>query len=428
MNGPGARGRQETEKPRKETLVNPRPRGGGVTAPAGFTANGISAGIRKSGKKDLAVLIAHKPAAAAAVYTANTARAAPLQITREHMAASGGRMRAVVVNSGVANACTGPRGIEDARSTARAAAEYLGIPPEEVAVASTGVIGTFLPMDELLAGLPRCLEDASVTGHGEAAEAIMTTDTFPKEGAVRCRLSDGTEITIGAMAKGAGMIHPNMATMLCFATTDASITPAALQTALTDAVAATFNMISVDGDTSTNDMVLAMAGGAAGGPLIEGAGPDLAAFTAALKDLFTGLARDIARDGEGAEHLLTVTVRGADSLENARRAAKAVISSSLVKTALFGEDPNWGRIAAALGNSRAPFDLDALDISIGGIDVLKRGIPVEHGDEETAALNKALAMDEVEYDINLNGGPWEATAWGCDLTHAYVELNSAYRT
>ncbi|HLS89385.1 MAG TPA: bifunctional glutamate N-acetyltransferase/amino-acid acetyltransferase ArgJ [Sphingobacteriaceae bacterium] len=398
---------------------------GGVTAAAGFTAHGMHAGIRKSGKKDLAVLVAHEPVPAAAIFTVNVVRAAPVVVSAEHLQKSGGMLRAIVMNSGVANAATGQQGLEDARATARCAAEALGIPEEQVAVASTGLIGVFLPMDVIREGVPECLAAASREGHLLAAEAIMTTDTFSKEAETRRVLSDGTTITVGAMAKGAGMIHPNMATMLAFATTDARVTPAALKTALAQAGDATFNMISVDGDMSTNDAVFLMASGAAGGPLIDGPGPDFDVLVSALLEVFTKLAKDIVSDGEGATRIMEVHLQGAASPEEARLGARAVTRSTLVKAALFGGDANWGRILAALGSSGAAFDPDRVDLKIGGIPVLESGRPIPFDEQEMAAV---LAENEVRFDLNLNAGDHSATAWGCDITYEYIRVNAEYRT
>ncbi len=394
---------------------------GGVTAPRGFTAAGVAAGI-KNGKKDMALLCADREAAAAGVFTTNRVKAAPVLVTMEHLRS--GRARAVVMNSGNANACNGIRGVEDARAMAAAVGELLNVPAEQVLVASTGVIGQPLPMDRVLAGIRRAAAELSRAGGADAAAAIMTTDTFTKEAAVRVELG-GAGVTIGGMAKGSGMIHPNMATMLCFITTDAAITPAMLKKALAAVVDCTFNMITVDGDTSTNDMALALAGGAAGNRLVDAEGPDFAAFCAALEQVCRRLAVDIARDGEGATKLLEVRVQGARSRRDARLAARAVAASNLVKTAVFGEDANWGRVLCAAGYSGAEFNPDMVDIFIGDVKVAENGGSLPFSEERAAGV---LARDHVIITLDFKSGDCAATAWGCDLTYDYVRINGSYRT
>ncbi|MBF7083444.1 bifunctional glutamate N-acetyltransferase/amino-acid acetyltransferase ArgJ [Desulfallas sp. Bu1-1] len=394
---------------------------GGVTAPRGFTAAGVSAGI-KNGKKDVAVIFSDREAAAAGVFTTNRVKAAPVQLTMRHI--ESGRARAVVVNSGNANACNGPRGLEDARAMAARAGELLGVPAQQVLVGSTGVIGQPLPMDKVLPGIERAVAELSREGCSDAAEAIMTTDTFAKEAAVTLELG-GRETVVGGMAKGSGMIHPNMATMLGFITTDAAIAPGWLDKALLQAVERTFNMITVDGDTSTNDMVVALANGAAGNRVIDGEGPDFTAFCAALEEVCRNLAVAIARDGEGATKLLEVRVRGARTERDARTAARAVAASNLVKSAVFGEDANWGRVLCAVGYSGADFDPDAVDVFIGDEKVAENGAVLPFSEERAA---RALAGKHVVITIDMKTGDAGATAWGCDLTYDYVRINGSYRT
>lgn len=394
---------------------------GGVTAPRGFTAAGVSAGI-KNGKKDVAVIFSDREAAAAGVFTTNRVKAAPVQLTMRHI--ESGRARAVVVNSGNANACNGPRGLEDARAMAARAGELLGVPAQQVLVGSTGVIGQPLPMDKVLPGIERAVAELSREGGLDAAEAIMTTDIFAKEAAVTLELG-GRETVVGGMAKGSGMIHPNMATMLGFITTDAAIAPGWLGKALLQAVERTFNMITVDGDTSTNDMVVALANGAAGNRVIDGEGPDFTAFCAALEEVCRNLAVAIARDGEGATKLLEVRVRGARTERDARTAARAVAASNLVKSAVFGEDANWGRVLCAVGYSGADFDPDAVDVFIGDEKVAENGAALPFSEERAA---RALAGKHVVITIDMKTGDAGATAWGCDLTYDYVRINGSYRT
>jgi glutamate N-acetyltransferase/amino-acid N-acetyltransferase len=381
----------------------------------------VSAGI-KNGKKDVAVIFSDREAAAAGVFTTNRVKAAPVQLTMRHI--ESGRARAVVVNSGNANACNGPRGLEDARAMAARAGELLGVPAQQVLVGSTGVIGQPLPMDKVLPGIERAVAELSREGGLDAAEAIMTTDTFAKEAAVTLELG-GREAVVGGMAKGSGMIHPNMATMLGFITTDAAIAPGWLGKALLQAVERTFNMITVDGDTSTNDMVVALANGAAGNRVIDGEGPDFTAFCAALEEVCRNLAVAIARDGEGATKLLEVRVRGARTERDARTAARAVAASNLVKSAVFGEDANWGRVLCAVGYSGADFNPDAVDVFIGDEKVAENGAALPFSEERAA---RALAGKHVVITIDMKTGDAGATAWGCDLTYDYVRINGSYRT
>lgn len=397
---------------------------GGVTAPLGFLAAGVHADVKGKGgtKKDVAVLFSKVPCAAAGVYTTNKVKAAPVILSEARTAA--GSLQAVVANSGNANACTGEQGMKDAEAMALAAAKALGLEAEAVGVASTGVIGVPLPIDRVTAGIAQAAAAAHAEGGHDAAQAIMTTDTFAKEYAIQVDLG-GRLVTIGAMAKGSGMIHPNMATMLGFVTTDAAIEAGALQVALREATAKSFNMITVDGDTSTNDMVLALANGLAKNPKIVLGSSHYGAFLAALEQVLIHLAKEIARDGEGATKLLTVQVKGAPNLEDARKAARSVCGSSLVKAAVFGEDANWGRVLAALGYSGAEFDPNKVDLWLGDLAMMQAGRPLAFDEEKTLAILKAK---EVTFTADLHAGQAEATAWGCDLTYDYVKINGAYRT
>jgi len=395
---------------------------GSVTSPQGFLAAGIAAGIKHSGKKDMALVYSVVPAQAAAVYTLNKFKAAPLQITEQNI--SNGTAQVMVINSGIANAGMGKVGLEQAQQMSDWAAQATGVEKTDVIVASTGVIGMPLPMDILQKGIGEAQAALSTEGGHAAAQAIMTTDTVCKEMAVTVDIG-GTTVTIGAMAKGSGMIHPNMATMLSFITTDAAIESAALQTAFKANIDDSFNMISVDGDTSTNDMVAIMANGQAGNPPIQLGTPEFEIFQEALKHICITMARKIAADGEGATKLITTTVTGAASLADAKLAAKAVIASSLVKTAVYGNDANWGRIACAVGYSGIEFDPNKVNIYIGSVQVAKDGMGLAF--DEAAAL-EILKQKEVPLLIELNSGEYQATAWGCDLTYDYVKINADYRS
>ena len=398
---------------------------GGVTAAEPFQACGLHAGIKRV-RPDLALLYAERPCTAAACFTTNQVQAAPVVVTREHLARSGGIAQAVVVNSGNANACTGPRGLEDARAMAREAALALGLPEERVLVASTGVIGVHLPMDRLRAGIHRAVGLLSRSGGHAAAEAILTTDTRTKEIALRVALGDGRWVHVGGMAKGSGMIHPQLATMLAFITTDAPVAAGELQAALAQAVDLSFNMVTVDGDTSTNDMVVALASGAAGGPELARGSAAFWRFSQGLQAVCTFLAREIARDGEGARHLIEVRVTGARTAADARQVARVVAGSNLVKTAVAGGDPNWGRIAAAAGRAGVPLQPDRLAVWLGDVQVVRAGVPTDYNEE---AARQALLGDEVRIRVDLGeGGAGEAVAWGCDLTCDYVHINASYRT
>ncbi|MFZ5648887.1 MAG: bifunctional glutamate N-acetyltransferase/amino-acid acetyltransferase ArgJ [Bacillota bacterium] len=395
---------------------------GGVTAALGFKASGVAAGVKYVGKKDIAVVYSECDAAAAGVFTTNVVKAAPVLLDMERVAS--GRARAIVVNSGNANACNGPGGMADARAMAAEAAHLLGINEESVLVCSTGVIGQPMPMGRVIPGIREAVKDLSENGGRDAAEAIMTTDLELKEYAVRFQL-EGKTVTVGAMAKGSGMIHPNMATMLCFITTDAAVDTACLKECLTYAADRSFNMMTVDGDTSTNDTVLALANGAAGISEIKAGGEGFLVFREALTEVCVNLAKAVARDGEGATKLIEVRVINALSEKDARLAAKGVASSSLFKAAVFGQDANWGRILCAAGYSGARFNPDRVDIFIGDVQVAKDGGGLAF-DEMLAA--GALAGDTVQVLIDMKDGSHGACAWGCDLTYEYVKINGSYRT
>jgi len=391
---------------------------GGITTPRGFHAGATCAGIKTKDKSDLAILFSEAPCVATAMFTTNRVKAAPVLLCQQRL--RDGKAAAVVVNSGCANACTGKQGLADAAETAELAAEAIGAPAEDVLVASTGVIGPCLPMERLRAGIKQIV--LSRDGGHELARAIMTTDTVPKEAAVGI---DGSNLIIGGVAKGSGMIHPDLATLLCFLTTDASVDLDFLRLALRKAVEVSFNMISIDGDTSPNDMVLIMANGLAGnGPIATGS-QQADAFQQALNQLCTHLAKSIARDGEGATKLIEVKVNGAPTLAEARLVARTVVSSPLVKSAVHGNDPNWGRVMAVLGRSGVEVEEAKVDIYLDDICVARAGCAVPF--DEKAAV-KALDKSEVAIVLNLNLGEATATAWGCDLSEEYVTINSQYTT
>ena len=399
---------------------------GGVCAAKGFRAGGIHCGIRKNHtKKDLALISCEVSASAAAVYTTNLVKGAPLTVTKEHL--KSGKARAVICNSGNANTCNAD-GIEIAEAMCAETAKALGISPSEVIVASTGVIGQSLDLTPIQAALPALAASLSAEGSDDAAAAIMTTDTVDKQAAVEFTLG-GKTCRLGGMAKGSGMIHPNMATMLVFITTDAAVSPAMLQKALSADVAETFNMVSVDGDTSTNDMVTVMASGLAGNEEITAEGEDFKAFMKALNTVTMALCRMIAGDGEGATRLLECRVTGAPSRETARVTAKSVICSSLVKAAMFGADANWGRILCAIGYSGAAVDVTKIDVSFrsakGEIPVCRAGAGIPFSEEKAKEI---LLEKEIDILVSLNDGREKATAWGCDLTYDYVKINGDYRT
>ncbi|MFB0559016.1 MAG: bifunctional glutamate N-acetyltransferase/amino-acid acetyltransferase ArgJ [Dehalococcoidales bacterium] len=396
--------------------------GGTVTSPRGFHAGATYAGINKKAKHslDLGILSSEVPGVAAAVFTTTRIKAAPVVLCQQRL--QDGRAMAVVVNSGCANAFTGKQGLADAAEMAKLAANGTGLSPEDVLVASTGVIGQSLPMKPIRAGMERIV--LSADGGHDLAKAMMTTDTVPKETAVAVTI-DGSEFIIGGAAKGAGMIHPNLATLLCFLTTDAAVDPDFLKLALRKAVDVSFNMVSIDGDTSPNDMVLIMANGLARNkPISQGSG-QANVFQQALDKVCIYLAKSIARDGEGATKLIEVTVNGAISGAEARLAARTVVSSPLVKAAVHGSDPNWGRIIAAVGRSGAEVVESKIDLYIGDIHVVQKGEPLPLSIQ---SLVQVLDGSEVPISLNLNLGTATTTAWGCDLSEEYVTINSQYMT
>lgn len=378
--------------------------------------------MRYEGRRDLGLLLSEVGGGASAVVvTTNVLKSAPLLVTKG--AVETGDVRALVVNSGIANAATGKRGVEDAYRMQALAAETLGLETSEVAVASTGVIGEQLPMARVESSIRDAAASLSRDGSG-FAEAILTTDTHTKEAVATVQIG-GETVTVGGVAKGSGMIHPNMATMLAFVTTDAAVEKECLQSVLTEATARTFNRVSVDGDTSPNDMVLLMANGAAGNETLTQGSENLAVFESAVEVVMRELAKEIARDGEGATKLVEVIVEGAESEEKAATLARAVVGSSLFKAAVYGEDANWGRVLNAMGYSGASFDPEDVELYFGPIKVFADGEPLEHDAKEA---NATLAGDEVTVTARLKEGEGSATAWGCDLTEEYVRINGSYRT
>lgn len=395
---------------------------GGVTAAQGFTAAGIYCGIRKV-KKDIAIIRSDRPCAAAGVFTKNRTIAACVTVDREQLSASP-KATAIVVNSGNANACTGERGLRDTWTMVDETARALGIPRGEVLVSSTGVIGQYLPMDKIVAGIRQLAGQLSASGNKDAAEAIMTTDTYMKEAAVQVVLG-GKSVTIGGMAKGSGMIAPNMATMLAFITSDAAIGASALQTALRRANDRSFNRITVDGDMSTNDMALMMANGAAGNAELRPGSADFEVFCEALERVMIRLAKMIARDGEGATKLVEIHVTGARTEQEASQAAEAVANSNLVKTAIHGADANWGRILAAVGYSGIEFNPDVVSISFNDLPVLKPNYQIVLDEVKAKAI---LEQENIVVQIDLAQGTADAKFWTCDLSKEYVHINASYRS
>ncbi|ANT64882.1 bifunctional glutamate N-acetyltransferase/amino-acid acetyltransferase ArgJ [Prosthecochloris sp. CIB 2401] len=411
----------QTDWPDHVTLVKPEHAQNGGFWPQGFRSAGVQAGIKQK-RRDVMLLLSDTPAAAASVYTTNTFAAAPIIVTREHMDVSSRAIRAIVCNSGNANAATGVKGIDDARTMAIKTASVLGIEPEQVVVSSTGVIGVPLPADKISKALdlaPDLLQSATCF---DAAEAIMTTDTFPKFFALDVALSTGT-VRISGIAKGSGMICPDMATMLAFLATDAAIEQSFLQHMLVEANRSSFNAITVDGDTSTNDMVTLLAGGK-GIPVIEGT-PDAQLFFSALSSLMTFLAKLIVLDGEGATKLVEVRVQGARTDRDAEHAARTVANSNLVKTAIHGEDANWGRIIGALGRSGAHFDPEEVAIDFDGLDILKPGLISSFSEEEA---KKIMQKSSFAITVSLGHGEGRAVVWTCDLSKEYIEINGSYRS
>jgi len=395
----------------------------GLSAVAGLRAAGVACGLKKTGRPDLALVVSDAPAAVAATFTLNRVQAAPVQVSKRHL--RGGRFSAVVLNSGNANACTGRQGLADAEATAQEVARLLGRPVGEVFVASTGVIGRRLEMAAIRKGIAAAVPRLSAAGGPAAARAIMTTDTIAKEAAVSFPM--GTRrVTVGGMAKGSGMIAPQMATMLAVIATDAAVAARTLQRLLRAAVAQSFNCITVDGDTSTNDMVLCFATGAAGAPRLTRGTAPFRRFEQALGDVCLRLAKLIAWDGEGATKLAEIRIQGARTAREARLAATAVATSPLVKTTLFGEDANWGRIMAALGRSGAAFDPERVDILVDDVSIVRRSQSL--GPEAETAANRRLTRREFSITARLNAGRATARLWTTDLSEAYVRINAGYRT
>jgi glutamate N-acetyltransferase/amino-acid N-acetyltransferase len=390
---------------------------------AGFKAWGIHCGIKKTDKKDLAIIYSDREAAVAGVFTRNRVKAASVLLNAARV--KSGKGQAIIVNSGCANACTGKRGMADARATAEIAGQELGLKPEAVYVASTGVIGDYLPMAKMATGVRTAVGLLSTTGWEQAAEAIMTTDIYPKYSIVQEEIG-GKTITVAGIAKGSGMIHPNMATMLCFIVTDASISAPMLKKALAESTDKSFNNISVDGETSTNDMILCMANGAAGNKRPAPGSKDFKKFQACLDTVARSLAKQVVRDGEGATKFVEIEVKNAKNPIEAKRAAMAVAKSSLVKTALFGEDANWGRIMAALGSSGTEVDEARTDITIGKARLVEKGLGQGKQAEREAAL--ALKQREVQISIDLHKGKSAAWVWTCDMSYEYIKINAAYRS
>lgn len=392
---------------------------GTLTSPQGYRAVGLSCGIKADSVKDIALIVSDRPASAAGVFTTNIVQAAPVHLNREHLA--NGTAQAIIVNSGNANACTGEKGMANARHEASLVAESLSIPPEDVLVNSTGVIGVQLPMETVESGIARVL-DGLGDGWDDASEAIMTTDTVPKRASTTIEI-DGKTVTIAGMAKGSGMIAPNMATMLCFVVTDAGVSPTDLKTSLTSAAQRSFNCVTVDGDMSTNDTILVLANDAAEtGPLI---GDGLDRFNVALEAVCVSLAKQVARDGEGATKLITIRVVGSPSEDAGRTVGLSVANSSLVKTAVFGRDPNWGRILCAMGYAGVDFNPDNVIVSMAGIPIFADGAGLEFDHDKAV---EALGEKDITIDIDLRSGSAESIVYTCDLTYDYVRINAEYTT
>ncbi len=394
----------------------------GVVYPLGFTAAGVRAGIKKSGNLDVAVIYTEKEAAVAGVFTQNLVAAAPVRVSK--VVVETGTAHAVVANAGCANACTGEQGLRDAEKMAEVAAAELHCHANDVIVASTGIIGINLPMDKMEAGIKAAVKELSREGSVNAGNAIITTDTYSKACATEIEIG-GREVRLGAIAKGSGMIMPNMATMLCFITTDVDIDRKLLQEALSEITQVTFNMVTVDSDTSTNDMVIVLANGAAGNAKITEKNADYVKFYAALEEMCTELAKRIAADGEGATKFITINVHGAHNFADAKKVAMSVANSPLVKTAFFGEDPNWGRTICAVGYSGVNIHPDKTAIKFGGIPVYENGVGVQY---DAAAMKNIMAAKDITVDIELGLGAAEATVWTCDFSYGYVKINGEYHT
>ena len=394
----------------------------GVTFPKGFKAAGVKAGIKKSGNLDLALIYTEKEAAVAGVFTKNAVAAAPVIVSREVV--KGGKAHAIVANAGCANACTGETGLANARKMAALAAAEVGCAPDEVLVGSTGIIGVNLPMDKLEAGIKAAAAELSEDGSKNAGNAIITTDTYSK--ACSCEVEIGGQaVRFGAIAKGSGMIQPNMATMLCYITTDANISSQLMQKALSEIVEVSFNMISVDGDMSTNDTVLVLANGASGAAEITDGSPEYYKFYATLKEICQELSKRIAADGEGATKFLTINVSGTKTFEDAKTVAMSIAKSPLVKTAFFGEDPNWGRVICAVGYAGIPMVPEKTVIKFGGVPVYANGLGAEFNEDD---IHKVMAEHDIVIDVEMGMGDAKATVWSCDFSYEYVKINGEYHT
>ena len=394
----------------------------GVTYAKGFKAAGVRAGIKKNGNLDVAMIYTEKEAAVAGVFTQNLVAAAPVRVSK--VVVGTGSAHAIIANAGCANACTGEQGLRDAEKMAELAAKELNCRSDDVIVASTGVIGVNLPMDKMEIGIKNAAAELSETGSVNAGNAIITTDTYSKACATEFEIG-GKEIHLGAIAKGSGMIQPNMATMLCFITTDLNIEQKLLQNALSEIVQVTFNMVTVDNDTSTNDMVIILANGAAENPKITEKNSDYEKFYSTLKNVCTELAKRIAADGEGASKFLTINVHGAENFADAKTVGMAVANSPLVKTAFFGEDPNWGRVICAVGYSGVKISPEKTVVKFGGIPVYAHSVGAKFDD---AGLKKVMAERDIVIDIELGLGDVDATVWTCDLSYGYVKINGEYTT
>jgi len=394
----------------------------GVTFPKGFKAAGVKAGIKKSGNLDVALIYTEKEAAIAGTFTQNAVAAAPVFVSKAVVKT--GSAHAIVANAGCANACTGERGMKDAKAMAALVAAELGCRDDDVIVGSTGVIGVNLPMDKMEAGIKQAAKELSTNGSVNAGNAIITTDTYSKACSVEVEIG-GKKVRFGAIAKGSGMIQPNMATMLCYITTDAAIDQKLLQTALSDVVETSFNMISIDGDMSTNDMAIVLANGEAGNLKITEKNADYQVFYETLNKICEGLSKKIAADGEGATKFITVHVAGTKSFADAKTIGMSVAKSPLVKTAFFGEDPNWGRVICAVGYAGVPMNPEKTVVKFGSVTVYANGVGAEIDEE---ALRKVMEEHDIVIDIDMGIGEEEATVWSCDFTYEYVKINGEYHT
>ena len=394
----------------------------GVTFPKGFQAAGVKAGIKKSGNLDVAVIYTEKEAAVAGTFTKNAVAAAPVHVSKEVVATH--TAHAIVANAGCANACTGAQGEADAAAMQRIAADALGCSAQDVIVGSTGIIGQLLPMDKVEQGIHAAVKNLSVDGSVDAGNAIITTDTYSKAGATSVMIG-GKEVRFGIIAKGSGMIRPDMATVLCFITTDADIDGMLLQEALSEVIEHSLNMISIDGDMSTNDMAIVLANGAAGNPKITEKNADYEAFKETLLALCQGISEKIAADGEGATKFITVYVKGAKSFTDAKTIGMSVANSPLVKTAFFGEDPNWGRVICAVGYAGVPMDPNHTTVQFGGIPVYADGVGVSYDED---ALRAVMTAHDIVVEVDLKDGDSEAKVWTCDFSYEYVKINGEYHT